>query len=188
MVGRPSQSTTSSPLAFSAGVAIVKRVSKTNDTNDGVCDADCSLREAIQTPNGGAIELPAGDYTLTLPGSSENLGNTGDLDISKGTYIYGAATATTSLSTTLGDRLIDIDPLNDLIGPTVGLFNLTIRDGGGASFFGTGGCINSALQSGSGGGAGPANEYIVLSNVVLNNCKSALGPRLRRRSIFLKVR
>jgi CSLREA domain-containing protein len=175
MVARPSQATTSSPLAFSAGVATLKRVTKTTDSNDGVCDTDCSLREAIQTPNGGAIELPAGDYTLTLPGSSENLGNTGDLDISKGLYIYGAGAASTSISSTLGDRLLDIDPLNDLIGPTVGVFNVTIRDGGGASFFGTGGCINSALQSGSGGGAGPANEFIVLSNVVLNNCKSALG-------------
>jgi CSLREA domain-containing protein len=176
MVGRPSQSSSSSPLAFTAGVANVKRVTKTSDTNDGVCDSDCSLREAIQTPNGGAIELLlAGNYTLTLPGNGENLGNTGDLDISKGVYIYGAGAGTTSLSTTLGDRLIDIDPLNDLIGPTVGLFNLTIRDGGAASFFGTGGCINSALQSGAGAGAGPANEFVVLSNVVLDNCRSALG-------------
>jgi CSLREA domain-containing protein len=138
MVGRPSQSSSSPPLTFAAGVATVKRVTKTTDTNDGICDTDCSLREAIQTPNGGAIELPAGNYVLTLPGTSENLGNAGDLDIGKGVYIYGAGAGTTSLSTTLGDRLIDIDPLNDLIGPTVGLFDLTIRDGGSVSFFGTG--------------------------------------------------
>lgn len=176
MIARPSQSSDSSPLAFSAGLAAVKRVTKSNDTNDGDCSvADCSLREAIQSPNGGAIELPAGDYALTIAGNSENLGNTGDLDIGKGLFIYGAGATSTTISTTLGDRLIDVDPLNDLIGPTVGLFNLTVSGGGGAGFFGTGGCINTAAQAGSGAGAGPANEFLVLSNVVLTNCRSALG-------------
>lgn len=176
MIARPSQSSDSSPLAFSAGLAAVKRVTKTSDTNDGDCSVmDCSLREAIQSPGGGAIEVPAGDYPLTIVGNSENLGNTGDLDIGKGLFIYGAGAASTSISTALGDRLIDVDPLNDLLGPTVGLFNLTASGGGGASFFGTGGCINTALQAGSGAGAGQANEFLVLSNVVLTNCRSALG-------------
>ncbi len=176
MIARPSQSADSSPLAFTAGLATVKRVTKTSDSNDGDCSvSDCSLREAIQTPNGGAIELPVGDYALTIAGNSENLGNTGDLDIGKGLFIYGAGAATTTISTTLGDRLIDVDPLNDLLGPTVGLFNLSVSGGGGASFFGAGGCINTAVQSGAGAGAGPANEFLVLSNVVLTNCRSALG-------------
>ena len=176
MIARPSQNSNSAPLAFSAGLATVKRVTKSSDTNDGDCSAaDCSLREAIQSANGGAIELPAGDYPLTIAGNSENLGNTGDLDIGKGLFVYGAGAASTTISTTLGDRLIDVDPLNDLIGPTVGLFNLTVSGGGGPSFFGTGGCINTAVQSGSGAGAGQANEFLVLSNVVLNNCRSALA-------------
>ena len=176
MIARPSQTTDNSPLAFTAGLATVKRVTKSSDTNDNDCSvSDCSLREAIQSPNGGAIELPAGDYALTIAGNSENLGNTGDLDIGKGVFIYGAGAASTTISTTLGDRLIDVDPLNDLIGPTVGLFNLTVSGGGGASFFGTGGCINTAIQSGAGAGAGQANEFLVLSNVVLTNCRSALG-------------
>ena len=176
MVARPSQSSASSPLSFTAGLAAVKRVTKINDTNDGDCSvADCSLREAIQSPGGGAIELPAGDYTLSIAGNSENAGNTGDLDISKGIYFYGAGAATTSISTTFGDRLFDIDPLNDLLGPTVGFANLTIRGGGSSSFFGTGGCINATAQAGSGGAAGPANEFIVLNNVVVSGCASALG-------------
>ena len=176
MVARPSQSSTTSPLSFTAGLAAVKRVTKINDTNDGDCSlADCSLREAIQSPGGGAIELPAGDYTLTIPGNSENAGNTGDLDISKGIYFYGAGAASTSISTTLGDRLFDIDPLSDLLGPTVGFANLTIRGGGSSSFFGTGGCINATAQAGSGAASGPANEFIVLNNVVVSGCASALG-------------
>ena len=37
-------------------------VSKTADTNDGVCDGDCSLREAI-----GAANSNAGADTISLP-------------------------------------------------------------------------------------------------------------------------
>ncbi len=176
MVARPSQSSAAAPLNFTAAIAAVKRVTKFNDTNDGDCSvADCSLREAIQSPGGGAIELPAGDYTLSIAGSSENLGNTGDLDINKGIFFYGAGAANTSISTALGDRIFDIDPLNDLLGPTVGFVNLTIRGGGGSSFFGLGGCINSTPQAGSGAGSGPANEFVVLNNVVVSGCTSALG-------------
>ena len=42
-------------------------VTKTGDTNDGVCDADCSLREAIAIAlSGESIGIPPGIYTLTL--------------------------------------------------------------------------------------------------------------------------
>ena len=45
----------------------VLTVTKTPDTNDGRCDADCSLREAITAANPGAtIIIPAGTYTLDL--------------------------------------------------------------------------------------------------------------------------
>jgi CSLREA domain-containing protein len=61
-------------------------VTKTSDTNDGVCDAsDCSLREAIDNANACAgaqtINLPAGGYILTLSGAGEDANATGDLDI-----------------------------------------------------------------------------------------------------------
>ena len=46
------------------------QVTKTADTNDGTCDPDCSLREAIAGANrgGGAddVSVPAGTYLLTL--------------------------------------------------------------------------------------------------------------------------
>ena len=60
-------------------------VTKTDDTNDGVCDADCSLREAVHAANSkteaNIITLPAGTYTLTLAGANEDNNATGDLDI-----------------------------------------------------------------------------------------------------------
>jgi CSLREA domain-containing protein len=172
MVARPAQAATTSALSFSAGLASVKRVTKTADTNDGDCSAlDCSLREAVQSAGGGAIELPAGNYVLTLTGRGEDAGNTGDLDISKGTYIYGAGAGLSNISM-IGvgtpDRLIDIDPGFGLIGPTVSLNYLTLI--GGSSGFGPGGCLRSGDPS-----LDPANEFVVLNNVVVTDCSSSLG-------------
>src|SRR4051812_48659275 len=59
-------------------------VTKITDTNDGVCDADCSLREAIVATNAAAgpdtITLPAGTYTLSRTGIDDTAAN-GDLDV-----------------------------------------------------------------------------------------------------------
>ena len=45
-------------------------VTKTADTNDGTCDPDCSLREAIRAANANVgaddVPVPAGTYLLTL--------------------------------------------------------------------------------------------------------------------------
>jgi len=42
-------------------------VTKTSDTNDGKCNADCSLREAIAAASPGyEVRIPAGVYTLPL--------------------------------------------------------------------------------------------------------------------------
>jgi CSLREA domain-containing protein len=59
-------------------------VTKTTDTNDGNCNADCSLREAVIAANGAAgadaIEVPSGHYKLTVAGMDNNAAG-GDLDI-----------------------------------------------------------------------------------------------------------
>lgn len=70
-------------------------VTKTEDTDDGVCSAgDCSLREAVLNANacGGTqtINLPAGVYTLTIDGDNEDLGETGDLDVTDDLIIIGS--------------------------------------------------------------------------------------------------
>src|SRR5436190_1675757 len=50
---------------------------------------DCSLRQAIDKSNNTAtddtINVPAGDYSLTIAGSDDDTDQTGDLDINKGT-------------------------------------------------------------------------------------------------------
>ena len=56
-----------SPERQDAGGSATLTVTKTDDTFDGVCDADCSLREAIAVAaSGDSITIPAGTYTLTL--------------------------------------------------------------------------------------------------------------------------
>ena len=74
-------------------------VTKTADTNDGTCDADCSLREAIIAANVAAgantITIPAGIYTLTITGTDEDAAATGDLDLSSDITIIGAGAEST---------------------------------------------------------------------------------------------
>jgi fibronectin type 3 domain-containing protein len=58
----------SSVLSLSTSPCTQVNVSKTSDTNDGLCNSDCSLREAIThanslTGNTVQINLPAGNYS-----------------------------------------------------------------------------------------------------------------------------
>jgi CSLREA domain-containing protein len=95
-----------SPVVFYAFPALGADiyVTKTEDTNDGLCDADCSLREAIIKANGLAsvgsidIHVPAGGYYLTVEGINENEAATGDLDITNSMTIVGAGMDETIVS------------------------------------------------------------------------------------------
>jgi len=72
---------------------------------DGTCrapssgiDSVCTVRAAIQEANRqghAVVTLPAGTYTLTLPGGGENAGATGDLDVTAGVTLFGAWAAST---------------------------------------------------------------------------------------------
>jgi CSLREA domain-containing protein len=84
------------PMARAATITV-------NTTDDELnYDGDCSLREAILAANtdsavdactGGwfadTITLPAGTYTLTIPGTDEEYNGTGDLDIRDDLTING---------------------------------------------------------------------------------------------------
>ncbi len=142
-------------------------VTKTADTNDGVCDADCSLREAISAANaaGGAhtISVPAGTYTLTRAnagGVNEDNNATGDLDINNNVTLVGAGAATTIIqagtTTSNGiDKVIAVNPI--CVSPmNVSISGVTIRFGrntqptSAPDFSYTGGGID-VCSTGSGG-------------------------------------
>src|SRR3989338_1764620 len=87
-------------------------VSKIADTNDGVCGADCSLREAIGAanalPGADVITLPAGTYTLSIVGAGEDLNATGDLDITGDLTINGAGDTSTIIDGGAIDRVLTV--------------------------------------------------------------------------------
>jgi CSLREA domain-containing protein len=83
----------STPQTTIAGGGGTFVVTKTTDTADGTCDADCSLREAIIAANGQSgtdtIILSAGTYDLSILGAGENAAATGDLDVTESITIDG---------------------------------------------------------------------------------------------------
>ncbi|MCX6031797.1 MAG: CSLREA domain-containing protein, partial [Chloroflexi bacterium] len=117
-----------------AATFTVNTTADTTDANpgDGVC-ADsggaCSLRAAIREANSltGAdtITLPAGTYTLTRAGASENLNATGDLDIRSAITLNGAGASSTIIDANQLDRVFDIEAS----GATVVLDGITITNG-----------------------------------------------------------
>ncbi len=104
-------------------------VSKTADTADGTCDADCSLREAIiaaNTNGAGAdtIIIPAGTYQLSIAGRDEFEAATGDLNIRSNLTIDGAGSGSTIIDGGGIDRVFQI-----LDGRTVTIQDVTIQNG-----------------------------------------------------------
>ena len=108
------------PTALRAAVFIPN---KTADTNDGVCDSDCSLREAItaanQNPGQHVILLHAGTYTLTASGPA-----TGNLQILGDVVLMGDGA---------GSTLIDGGGLDGIFyvssNATVQIQDVTLRNG-----------------------------------------------------------
>jgi len=105
-------------------------VTKTADTNDGSCNADCSLREAIRAANaaGGSdtVNVPAGNYVLTRSGNDDDAFE-GDLDITEDLTISGAGAGSTTIDgngAIVDDRVFDV-----LAGVTATISGMTVRDG-----------------------------------------------------------
>jgi CSLREA domain-containing protein len=143
---------------LAAGVALPATaatftVTKVNDSADGTCDADCSLREAIIAANAAAgrdvIVLGAAEYVLSIAPVDEGEGS-GDLDVSDAVEIVGVDPTATIVDANQIDRVFDVQ-----IGTTgVTLRNLTITGG-------------RRLDAVSGGGILIQND----ATVVIDNCR-----------------
>jgi len=169
--------------------AVTFTVTKTADTADGACDADCSLREAVIAANALAgdddIILPAGTYTLTIAGAGENAAATGDLDITSNVTITGAGAATTIVNGGALDRVFDIRPM----ATTVAFSLVTITNGSVTGFGGgidnnstatvniTSSTISSNTCTGFGGGINnnSAGTVTVNSSTVSGNTAGGFG-------------
>jgi CSLREA domain-containing protein len=155
----------SAVLTFHA-VPVVRAATITvNTTNDEVNnDGDCSLREAIIAANtdtavdacpagSGAdtIRLPAGNYVLTIAGTSEFAALTGDLNITENLTINGAGRANTTIDANGLDRVFTISDA------FVQLSDLTMTGG------------ESGIQAGSGIYLGYGGMLILNNGRVTNN-------------------
>ncbi|MGZ9226100.1 MAG: hypothetical protein ACXW4M_11155, partial [Anaerolineales bacterium] len=135
-----------SPVAAAANF-IVNSNADMVDANpgDGLCETDitggCTLRASIQETNGleGAdtISLPAGTYTLGVPGAGEDVAATGDLDITGALEIIGAGAETTIIDANDIDRVLHIGPGGNLTARDSTSRNGNLSHGAGALVEGT---------------------------------------------------
>ena len=171
-------------------------VTKASDTNDGACNSDCSLREAVNALNVAAflggnftVEIPMGTYRLSIPGVQENNGATGDLDLANvraTILIQGAGRDSTILDGGELDRVLEIfAPDAD-----VTLSDLTIRRGRTNHAGGGGGGLlsdtsltlrrvtledNGTTTTGADGGALLVNGSALLEDCTIRDSFSDVG-------------
>jgi len=114
--------------ALAAGATFT--VTKTADTNDGACNANCSLRDAIiaanVTPGEDIIILPAGTYTTT---NELDITGVGFPQVSS-LHIIGAGARTTTVAGDGTSRVFDVhgEGFN-----SVTMSGLTVTGGGGVA-------------------------------------------------------
>jgi CSLREA domain-containing protein len=122
-------------------------VTKTADTNDGHCNSDCSLREAVSAANdttaGDTVKLKAKTYKLTIEGThSDN--SAGSLNVSNDLRIVGAGRSKTVIEgawATTPDGLIAMES-----GPDLTVSGMTLR-GGDTLGLGQGAAIDVGVDS-----------------------------------------
>ena len=130
------------PMAMPSPVSASTTIKVTTRADTLARDGRCSLREAIRAANlnravsgcpagSGAdtIVLPAGHYTLMIPGRYEDAGLTGDLDIRSNLTIRGVSAAKTVIDGNELDRVFDVSR-----GSSVHLDRLTVMRGATASY------------------------------------------------------
>ena len=117
---------TAALFLFATGAqAATFTVTRFDDPAPGVCDGDCSLREAIRAANSAAgpdtVVLPAGTFTLSRTGL-DDVADVGDLDIQGSITIAGAGAQLSTINSNGLYRVFHIDPEGD------GNLTVEIRD------------------------------------------------------------
>lgn len=116
-------------------------VTKTADTNDGTCDADCSLREAVASANSNSgadtitfnIPTSDGNYSSTDDNWTITLGNSLTISASQDIVFDGSTQTGTSVMPTYGGKvvLLTTTNVNTITGSSTSdltLKNLTIKN------------------------------------------------------------
>ena len=166
------------PILLPAAPLVTFAVTKNTDTNDGTCDADCSLREAIVASNANGtgadmITFNAAGNTPTLTiVASDNSAAGGDLDINGNLTVMGNGSGTTILSTSYiaGNncdcKVFGVNQSGAFLGLAVSFSGVTIQNGFNRTACGT-------FQETGGGGdfflTGTGNVYSMTNCVITNN-------------------
>ncbi|MEX2237863.1 MAG: choice-of-anchor Q domain-containing protein [Dehalococcoidia bacterium] len=166
------------PDSSDAGIPLPYVVTKTTDTADGACDADCSLREAIiaanQDPDPSTVKLPAGHYNLSIP-PGEGDPSSGDLDLTDDIVIQGARGASPTIDANAIDRVFQVHcSLCE-----IEIRGVTIREGSyssGPSVIGAYGAMNLLIadsvvtaNTGRAISGGPNSEVTIEDSTISNN-------------------
>jgi hypothetical protein len=189
-------------------------VDRTDDTAaaTGCADAtpnDCSLRGAIikanTTPGADTINLPAGTYTLTIPGVGENAAAMGDLDITDDLTLIGEGAANTIIQACTvdqktapcpageginDDRVLHVDPASR--GIIVNISDVTVQNGGPDQVpfvLGNGGGILLGGHAGFSSGTGTLTlaDSVVRNNLPFNPANVAIGGGIYNNGGTLRV-
>jgi hypothetical protein len=139
------------------------------DPGDGVCETGssngiCTLRAAVQETNAllgkDSINLPSGDFSLTLTGVDEDLAVSGDLDILDDLIINGSEVNPSIIDGLNSDRVLHIT-----LSKSVEISGITIQNGSTA---------NSSMEW---YGGGIYNEGIlnITNTKVISNYVDGLG-------------
>jgi CSLREA domain-containing protein len=140
-------------------------VTKTADTNDGSCNADCSLREAVQAAGISTLPLPETDKAIvfesTLFSTPQTISLTlGEMSFGEnyGTYtLFGPGRDHLTISGTNVSRIFNVGG-----SAKIQIKNLTITSGNGV------GAVNSGY-----GGAIQTSGFLSLDNTTIRNSSSA---------------
>ncbi|HEX9669118.1 MAG TPA: CSLREA domain-containing protein, partial [Thermoanaerobaculia bacterium] len=189
VISRPRRAALLAALLLAAAPAAhgaVLTVTKPADTLDGVCDSDCSLRDAVVAANArrgrDVIVLPPGVYRLSRAGSGEDHAATGDLDVRYPLTVIGAGADKTAIDGGGLDRVFDA------LGASLELLGLAVQggrvEGWGAGIRSTGelGVYqtlvrgNAALgKSGEGGGLWIQGDLVMHESTVAENLAEGFG-------------
>jgi CSLREA domain-containing protein len=153
----------------------------TADEYDTVPNSSCSLREAVQTLNtvsdfggcthtgtfasGDTIELPGGDYVLTIEPTGSDLNSSGDLNTFGTVTIEAAPGARVTIDGNAKDRVLNAS----IFGVTVTLRGLTITNGVVGTPESNTGVIGGGIFSSSG------TNLVISDSTISNNTSDGGG-------------
>jgi CSLREA domain-containing protein len=145
------------------------------NADDFTVNGNCSLREAIQAANtdtavdacpGGSgadtIVVPAGSFTLSIPGAGEDANATGDLDIDSDVTIEGSGAAVSVIDGGGLDRVFNV------VRGTSAIVGVTIQNGNSPG-------IPFSPLGGGGGIANGGSLTLSNSNVISNSAIGGFG-------------